>query len=81
MACSGNSQQICGGANANSIYKINTQIVSAQPMPIVYLGCYTDSSTRVLPYICNDGTNNYPMTNDWCASCCYAYGYQYAGTE
>lgn len=72
--CAGSSDT-CGGSWALSIY---TYTVSTPPSGSTSLGCFVDSSTRLL------GSYSYSsnsLTTAACISTCASKGYGYAGTE
>lgn len=81
-ACSGNPSQICGGANALSVY-YSADISFFQSTPLTgtsLLGCYADSNNaRSL------GLNKTVLANTLtplaCSSYCRLGGYKYSGLE
>lgn len=87
-ACAGNSTQMCGGPNRNSVYTNNTEL-TVYPVPTQqktnltgswqYSGCLQDNAvTRVLPYQIILSTNN--SANN-CISQCSDFGYNAGGLE
>jgi len=46
VKCAGNPSETCGGVNANSVYRVQLDVV---PLSITYEGCYGDGSARDLP--------------------------------
>jgi hypothetical protein len=82
-ACSGNSNETCGGLNRLSLFSNGRPYV--QPMPgtpetvngLFYIGCYTEATTgRALNAKSISGSF---MSLEYCAGFCGAY--QYFGTE
>lgn len=57
---------------------VAAQAANALPTGIDYLGCFTDSSTRVLPLQLYISSSN---NNTMCALGCRKAGFQYSGTE
>ncbi len=84
MNCGGNSNEICGGPWANSVYELFPSSVSHTSdydvTPIgEYKGCYLDNENdRDLT-----GTRDFvaSMTLDICADMCRKQGYLYAGAQ
>jgi hypothetical protein len=76
LPCAGNTQEICGGANLNTLYN-NTAFVQSQTVDVWQpLGCYTDSwDSRTIP--ANDYTDGSGMTIEACQA--QAQGYQFFG--
>ncbi len=72
MSCTGNSTQICGGINANSIYMLG-----------IYMGCFNDCGTAALP--ANDfainSLNSTNMTTQMCFASCRSNNFKYAGLQ
>jgi hypothetical protein len=86
MACSGDSNEICGAGNRLSVY-YHRQEAPTGPAPVgdhdgwTARGCYNDSVTaRVLSYQVTypAGTRN---TISHCIAACDAAGFAYAGAE
>ena len=73
IACTGDTQVMCGGAYANSVYAT----MSLPPAP-TYVGCFADSDVRDLPY---SAYNNSYNTVQSCAADCVSRGYAYAGLQ
>ncbi|XP_067943054.1 sialate:O-sulfotransferase 2-like [Watersipora subatra] len=67
IICPGNIQQICGGANKNSIYSTN------------YLGCWQDSRPRDFSHLIT--LQGIDATLENCVAYCRQQGYQYAGAQ
>jgi glucan endo-1,3-alpha-glucosidase len=94
MTCSGNSAQTCGGSWAINIYQVvsgsttptttittttTTTTSSSSSTPTwSSLGCYQDSSSRVLSSYSTTSSSNTPT---YCQSLCSSKGYSFAGTE
>ena len=79
--CTGNSSLICG-ANFNAAFSIyDTTGAGAQPpsgYPANYIGCYSDTSPRLLPAY--DVTVS-GMSAGYCQKVCSSQGYSVYGTE
>jgi glucan endo-1,3-alpha-glucosidase len=88
MACTGDSSQTCGAGDRIFIYSYapsstttsaTTTTTSSTPSSTwTSLGCYGDSSNRVLAAY---STSSGSMTTGLCQSTCSGRGYSYAGTE
>ncbi|KAF8307707.1 hypothetical protein DL93DRAFT_1994463 [Clavulina sp. PMI_390] len=90
MACSGDSTQTCGAGNRMFIYQRSGSPATASTTSTTSaatstassawksLGCYADSSTRVLS---GPNTSSSSLTTETCQSYCKGQGYSYAGTE
>jgi len=58
---------------------VNNPVTTAElPTGVSTVGCYVDTSARILPYFVWSSANN---TAASCALACRAAGYQYSGTE
>ena len=84
-ACAGNSAQTCGGGWAISVYQVasgspgtTTTTTSTSTPTWSSLGCYRDSSSRVLTSYSTTSSSNTPTS---CQSLCTSKGYSFAGTE
>lgn len=80
LACSGNIQQTCGGAYANSVYAITTAtVVPTTPpptrSPYKYVGCFGDANARVMTQIATQ--EDWGMTIENCASLASQLNYAY----
>ena len=71
MYCTGNSTQVCGGINANSIYMLG-----------IYMGCFNDngSVTKINDFEINS-LNSTNMTTQMCFASCRSNNYKYAGLQ
>ncbi|KAF8623873.1 hypothetical protein AX17_007275 [Amanita inopinata Kibby_2008] len=86
MACSGNSQELCGGPNRLNFFWSGAPpqgppIITPQIGNWISLGCYSDNfyvSGRTLP-VGEAVTGG--MTNAKCTTACFNAGYSLAGTE
>ena len=72
MFCTGNSSQICGGENANSVYRISISI-----------GCFSDCGTAALPAddLAMNSLNSANMTTQICLASCRTNNFKYAGLQ
>ncbi|KAI8616365.1 WSC domain-containing protein [Chytriomyces sp. MP71] len=70
--CFGNSQQICGGSWALSVY------ANGVPTPPASLGCYQDNANRVMKSLY---TQDFKLTAVQCLNDCSKAGYSIAGLE
>ena len=78
--CTGNSNQICGGLSANSIYVAHSDLdflTQHSSYQAIYVGCAIDRATRDLSF--NFLVNNKNMALDVCAIHCNKY--EYFGTQ
>eukprot|EP01064_Diplonema_japonicum_P039206 TRINITY_DN977_c0_g5_i1.p1 TRINITY_DN977_c0_g5~~TRINITY_DN977_c0_g5_i1.p1 ORF type:complete len:2288 (+),score=451.00 TRINITY_DN977_c0_g5_i1:87-6950(+) len=74
--CSGNSAQICGDGNRNSIYSFVG--VPSEPTRH-HVGCYADSSSsRMFTRVYRDSTKN---SQAECAHACHWNGYKFFGLQ
>jgi glucan endo-1,3-alpha-glucosidase len=90
MACAGDSSNICGGNYAINIYQVKASgttsssssttasATSSASASATSLGCYTDSSTRLLNGVAVDSSS---LTPSQCQTYCANAGYTYAGVE
>jgi hypothetical protein len=92
MACAGDSSQLCGGSWAIQVYSLSASTTtttststststSATPTTTAgwtNLGCYQDSSTRVLSAYSTSSNLNTPA---YCQALCLGKGFTFAGTE
>ncbi|PWN20147.1 WSC-domain-containing protein [Microstroma glucosiphilum] len=85
MACAGNSTEICGAGNTNSVY--STSPVTTLSLPVIpatagsanYWGCYAEGTgSRLLKSASYANSSNTPTQ---CANYCTAKGYPFSGTE
>ncbi|KAJ3065408.1 hypothetical protein HDU98_011220, partial [Podochytrium sp. JEL0797] len=80
-SCNGNAAELCGGANAISVYDPTT-VTPTNPTVTnwVYLGCFLDSipTGRLLP---NQQWNLPALTVETCLAKCSAGGFKYGGVE
>lgn len=93
--CSGNGQQICGGANAISLYRNSLFTPPVSPDPVLvsgqsniqykYQGCYTEGTgARALGSTAqqtSSATTNSSLTVEGCAADCYSKDYAWMGVE
>ncbi|KXJ97564.1 WSC domain-domain-containing protein [Microdochium bolleyi] len=84
--CNGDSNQICGGDDAVSIYTDPTfnPISSVSVSDYQYVGCWTDDAQAPLGkavFYKQDQLDGDSLTNEKCLATCLAGGYPYAGTE
>jgi hypothetical protein len=68
VKCSGNPGETCGGAFANSVYRVQYDV---QPLTVTYIGCYGDSSTQRDLNVQQPGIG----TIQECAGYCFKYDY------
>lgn len=85
MACAGNSTQMCGSGNINSIYSSAAVTTLAAPsIPATagsanYWGCYAEGTgSRLLKSASYANSSNTPTQ---CAAFCTAKGFPFSGTE
>lgn len=87
MACTGDSTQACGGSYRVVIYKNTassttsvapTSTSTSTPTTWSSVGCYVDSSVRVLAAYSPSIELNTPIT---CEAACASFSYKYAGVE
>jgi hypothetical protein len=68
------------GYSADAPYDLSFKLYGAPPVPQTfpqgYLGCFTDSESRALPYYMGDG-----FTAESCKQVARTYGFRYAGTQ
>lgn len=87
MACSGNSQEACGGSNLLTVYYANKAPPpppSVNPGPAGWksYGCYAEGNTRALSnQIDVPGTSAKNLTVADCTATCASNGYTLAGVE
>jgi hypothetical protein len=88
--CRGNAPQICGGTWAANVYYDSsiTPIVATQikktglPANVQYLGCYSDSYTRILPVKLQGwGTPSFEVCHSLCSDANYPYSALEYGQE
>ncbi|KIV86256.1 hypothetical protein PV11_01876 [Exophiala sideris] len=91
MTCAGNTNELCGGPNALSLFQNklyqqpgnpSTVNITGSSAKFGYLGCYTEgTSGRALGGSASYSTTSSSMTVEMCVAACYAKGYDYAGVE
>lgn len=79
--CSGDANAWCGGAWRNSIVATGagSPPPPPPPPPASYLGCYSDTESRALPFHASTGRAD--MTPEVCRSMCRDAGYALAGAQ
>jgi len=93
MKCKGNSNEICGGPNALSMFQNNLFVQPANPALVnvtgsnvqyAYQGCFKEgTSGRAVGGSASTSysTTNVNMTAELCVSTCFSEGFAYAGVE
>ncbi|KJA23963.1 hypothetical protein HYPSUDRAFT_201077 [Hypholoma sublateritium FD-334 SS-4] len=78
MTCTGNSAEICGGANAINVFSLNTS--PPPPTGWTSAGCYSDTPTSRTLKVASF-TSVTDMTLEACAAFCTPAGYEFFGVE
>jgi hypothetical protein len=80
--CTGNSSLVCGSSAGGSVFKTaeggHSTTIAISANASGYAGCYSEGSTRTLPFKSYASNTNTPLV---CASSCKSRGYALSGTE
>jgi len=72
VSCSGDAGKVCGGFMANTVMRTSVQL------NYDYMGCYSDSIYRDVPYLAYQHENN---TIENCVSACSALGFSISALQ
>jgi len=59
-SCGGDSNSVCGGPTANSIYQVLPNAAETRPL---FVGCFTDNTARDMTYVLNSPTMSVEICN------------------